>query len=142
MSRNIILFLFAMSASYFMAGEAVAGAKWGAAVPEGAGKSVNAAVLKRAKDNYKVHCSTCHGVNGDGNGELAESLGEGVKPRNHTDAKIMSARKDEQIADVITNGGEAMGFNSAMPPFGTVLSGEEIKGLVEYIRVLCKCRHE
>ncbi|MDH5756835.1 MAG: cytochrome c, partial [Nitrospinota bacterium] len=96
--------------------------------------------LRQAKKNYMLHCATCHGAKGDGQGELAEMLGEGIKPRDHTDAKVMSQRSDEDLRKVISDGGESMGFNSAMPPFSTTLSNEEIVDIVKYLRTLCKCK--
>ena len=99
-----------------------------------------AAALRNAKKNYQLHCATCHGASGDGMGELADLLGDGIKPRDHTDSKVMSQRSDEDIRKVIADGGESLGFNSAMPPFSTILSEEEILELVQYIRSLCKCK--
>ncbi|MDH5639276.1 MAG: cytochrome c [Nitrospinota bacterium] len=96
--------------------------------------------IRKAKKNYMLHCATCHGATGEGNGELAELLGDGVKPRNHTDAKIMSQRTDEDLRKVISGGGDSMGFDAAMPPFSTILQEKEILGLVKYLRVLCKCK--
>ncbi|MDH5509122.1 MAG: cytochrome c [Nitrospinota bacterium] len=102
--------------------------------------SADALALRKAKKNYMLHCATCHGPNGEGDGELAELLGEGITPRNHTDAKIMSQRADEDLRKVIADGGDSMGFNAAMPPFSTLLQEEEILGLVKYLRLLCKCK--
>ncbi len=54
----------------------------------------------------------------------------------------MSNRTDEEIFRTISEGGEAMGFDMNMPPHNTVIIEKEIRGLVKYIRKLCKCKHE
>src|SRR3989338_7351023 len=67
------------------------------------------------KDNYIANCSPCHGDTGKGDGPLAETLGEGVKARNLSDAKLLSTRTDEFLFKVIKSGGAAAGFAEAMP---------------------------
>ena len=94
---------------------------------------------QKAQGDYMLHCAPCHGSQGDGKGPLAESLGK--PPRNHTDAKYMSARTDEQLIKVVTDGGAASGFDEGMPPFSTILNGDEIKGVVAYVRSLCDCKY-
>src|SRR3990167_9103573 len=42
------------------------------------------------KDNYIANCSPCHGETGKGDGPLADTLGEGVRPRNLSDANLLS----------------------------------------------------
>ena len=93
-----------------------------------------------ARNNYMLHCATCHGAKGDGKGELADSLGEGIKTRDHTDTKYMSSRSDQDLIKVITGGGGSMGFSDAMPSFGAILSKQEILDIVGYLRQLCKCK--
>src|SRR3989338_5256525 len=44
------------------------------------------------KDNYIANCSPCHGDTGKGDGPLMETLGEGGRPRNLSDANPLSAR--------------------------------------------------
>ena len=50
---------------------------------------------KRGAALYQVYCTQCHGVNGDGKGVNAAHMA--VMPRDHTDAKEMSARTDEEL---------------------------------------------
>ncbi len=95
--------------------------------------------LGNAANNYQLYCSMCHGRDGDGKGQLAETLE--VPPRNHTDAAYMSKRTDEQLFKTISEGGEATGFNSAMPAHKTILHEDEIHGMVKYLRQLCNCKH-
>ncbi len=94
---------------------------------------------QKAQSNYMLHCAPCHGDEGDGKGQLAEALAK--PPRNHTDSKYLSSRTDEQLVKVVADGGAVSGFDEGMPPFSTILSNEEIKGVVAYVRQLCKCKY-
>jgi mono/diheme cytochrome c family protein len=96
--------------------------------------------LKTAQGNYQLYCSGCHGINGDGKGDLADMLE--VPPRDHTDYEYMSDRTDEQLFQTISKGGAATGFDEAMPPHNTVIIEKEIRGLVKYLRKLCKCKYK
>lgn len=95
--------------------------------------------LKKAKANYLLFCSQCHGEKGDGKGQIADALE--TPPRNHRDKEIMSMRTDEEIFKVISEGGTALGFSESMPPHNTVMPKEDIEGLVKYLRKLCDCEH-
>lgn len=93
------------------------------------------------KDNYIGNCVPCHGETGKGDGPLAETLGEGVKPRNLSDAKLLSTRTDELLFKVIKSGGAAAGFAEAMPSWKETFTDAEIKQIIQYIRKdICKCK--
>lgn len=94
------------------------------------------------KDNFIANCSPCHGDTGKGDGPLMDTLGEGVKPRNLSDAKLLSARTDEFLFKVIKSGGVAAGFSEAMPSWQETFKDAEIKQIVRYIREsICKCKY-
>jgi cytochrome c oxidase cbb3-type subunit 3 len=93
-----------------------------------------------AKSNYAMYCSPCHGDTGKGNGPQAEAME--APPRNHTDGNYLSTRTDDQLFKAIKGGGQAMGFTSSMPPFDNLLTEEEIKGMVKYVRTLCNCEYK
>jgi len=103
-------------------------------------KHDSGADLDKAKEDYILNCTMCHGENGDGKGDLADSLS--VPPRNHTDATYMSTKTDEDLFNAISGGGASVGKAEDMPPHGTILSKERIHGLVKYLRHLCNCRYE
>lgn len=92
--------------------------------------------------NYLSYCSPCHGQQGKGDGPLAESLEEGVEPRDHTSAEYFSQKTDDEIFEVIKYGGAKAGFSEAMPPFSTDLNDDAITGLVKHIRGLCNCQYK
>jgi cytochrome c oxidase cbb3-type subunit III len=87
---------------------------------------------------YTQWCAGCHGTAGNGDGPNAKALP--VKPARHADAKAMSARSDDALFDTIEAGGAIMNKHHRMPAFGGSLGTGEIRALVGYIRVLCKCQ--
>jgi hypothetical protein len=76
-------------------------------------------------------------MQGDGMGVNIRDMS--VQPRDHTDSKEMSARSDEEIFKAIKEGGRSIGKSLLMPAWKGVLTDEEMKGLVRYLRELCKC---
>ena len=95
------------------------------------------------KDNYIANCSPCHGDTGKGDGPLAETLGEGVKPRNLSDANLLSARTDEFLFKVVKSGGASVGFSESMPSWHETFTDTEIKQIIQYVRnSICKCKYK
>jgi mono/diheme cytochrome c family protein len=56
------------------------------------------------------------------------------KPRNFHDKAWQAKVDDIHIAKVIKEGGAANGLSGTMPPWGAVLSDDDVKGLVAMIR--------
>ena len=105
-----------------------------------AGNSSGAlADLERGKRIYGDNCAPCHGASGKGDGAGAQSLP--VRPADHTNGKLMSARSDAFLRDVIAKGGSAMGLTSFMPGWRGLFKDEEIQDLVDYIRSLTSPRN-
>ena len=94
---------------------------------------------ERGEDIYRTYCTQCHGSQGNGKGINTRDMS--VQPRDHTDAKAMSARSDQDLTKVIKEGGLAINKSVLMPPWGSVFSDEEVADLVQYLRTLCKCSH-
>jgi cytochrome c oxidase cbb3-type subunit III len=90
-----------------------------------------------APDSYRTYCTQCHGVDGNGKGVNIRDMS--VQPRDHTDAKAMSGRSDEQLFKVIKEGGPSIDKSVLMPPWGDTFSDDEIRDLVAHLRTLCKC---
>ncbi len=90
-----------------------------------------------AKDNYQTYCVQCHGLEGNGKGINVADMS--TQPRDHTDAKEMSARTDEELFKVIKDGGQSITKSVLMPPWGSILSDEEIQDLVKHLHQLCQC---
>ena len=99
--------------------------------------------MDAGEGNYMGNCLPCHGMEGKGDGPLADSLGGDVLPRDLSDAAYMSSRSDAELFKVIKHGGKSAGFSENMPDWSTTFTDEAIHNLVEYIRSdLCKCKGE
>jgi cytochrome c553 len=61
---------------------------------------------------FKARCSTCHGMDGKGNGAAAITLNP--KPRNYTDPAWQKSVTDDHIREIIVKGGAALGKSPNM----------------------------
>lgn len=86
-----------------------------------------------AKANWDQHCAKCHGTDGAGKTKMGEKL----KVKDYTDAKVQAGLKDAEMIKA-TKDGVKEGDSTKMKAFGDVLSDDEIKALVTYIRTLKK----
>jgi mono/diheme cytochrome c family protein len=84
-------------------------------------------LLERGEERYKIYCTPCHGLQGDGNGMVAM---RGMKhPPSYHDDRL---RKEPNgyIYDVITNGfGAMLGYSAQIPP-------SDRWAIVAYVRAL------
>lgn len=88
---------------------------------------VTEALLERGRDRYKIFCTPCHGLQGDGNGMIAM---RGMKhpPSYHSD-RLREAPVG-YFYDVISNGFGAMySYSAQIPP-------RDRWAIVAYVRVL------
>ena len=88
---------------------------------------VNLELLERGENRYKIFCTPCHGLQGDGNGMVAM---RGMKhpPSYHQDR--LRQVPTGYIYDVITNGFGAMyGYSAQIPP-------RDRWAIVAYVRAL------
>ncbi|HWN71206.1 MAG TPA: c-type cytochrome [Haliangium sp.] len=74
----------------------------------------SAAAVAEAKNVFQLRCVICHGENGKGDGPGAASLNP--KPRNYTDKEWQKSVTDEDLKQVISKGGAALGKSPVMPP--------------------------
>jgi nitric oxide reductase subunit C len=101
---------------------------WASQVPTGA--SEGSAL-------YARHCTACHGTGGQGDGWNAPRLP--VPPTAHADSSRSARRADDTLFDGIHSGAWVLDGSPRMPPFGSLLSPDQIRSLVAHIRVLCAC---
>jgi hypothetical protein len=90
-------------------------------------------LLKRGQERYKIYCTPCHGVQGDGNGMVAM---RGMKhpPSFHEPPRLREV-PNGYLYDVITNGfGAMLGYSAQIPP-------SDRWAIVAYIRALQLSRH-
>ncbi|MBI2821859.1 MAG: cytochrome c [Acidobacteria bacterium] len=100
-----------------------------------AGKPGNA---QAGMEIHKKQCLRCHGEQGKGDGPGSKTLK--VKPADWTDAARMSGVSDNEMLQVIKEGGEAAGKSRLMPAFGAKLKDQEIADVVAFIRSLQKAK--
>ena len=71
-------------------------------------------LLHRGQERYKIFCTPCHGIQGDGNGMVSM---RGMKhPPSYHDARLLAV-PNGYIYDVITNGfGGMLSYSAQIPP--------------------------
>jgi cytochrome c553 len=82
-----------------------------------------------AKENWEKNCKKCHGADGKGK----TTMGEKLKIKDYTNAKVQEDMKDEKMIKAIKDGVKD-GETPKMKAFGETLSDDEIKALVKYVR--------
>jgi mono/diheme cytochrome c family protein len=85
----------------------------------------------KAKSLYSIDCSMCHGDNGNGQSDLAKSMG--LTMTDFTDPKSLANLPDGQLFDVIRNG------KDKMPPEAAGRANDTmVWNLILYIRGMSK----
>jgi mono/diheme cytochrome c family protein len=96
------------------------------------------AVLNYEQSNgkklFQHYCAVCHGLSGEGDGFNAFNLNP--KPRDLADREAMKSLSDEQLFNVISQGGAERGKSNLMPPWGHALNERQIRYLIAYVRTL------
>jgi mono/diheme cytochrome c family protein len=88
---------------------------------------VNLELLERGEERYKIFCSPCHGLQGDGNGMVA-MRGMKQPPSYHQDR--LRQAPNGYFYDNITNGfGQMLGYSAQIPP-------SDRWAIIAYIRAL------
>lgn len=90
---------------------------------------------KQGEVLYQAYCTQCHGLNGSGGGINVADMS--VMPRDHTNQVDMKARTDEELINVIKNGGPAINKSVLMPAWDKNMTDTQINDLVAYLRELC-----
>lgn len=85
------------------------------------------------KANWSKHCTKCHAENGNGQ----TTMGKKLKVADYTDPKVQAKFTDEEMIK-ITKEGKKQGSKTLMKGYSDVLSDQEIKDLVAYIRTMAK----
>ena len=86
--------------------------------------------LASAKKFFGFDCAMCHGVAGDGKGDLAASMS--LKMNDWRDSSVLTKMPDGEIFDLIVKG------KGKMEGEGDRISSEKAWELVNYVRVLAK----
>lgn len=87
-----------------------------------------------APQNYKHHCSSCHGPDGKAQTRLGKKSGA----KDISDKAAIAKLSDEELFKTIKEGRKNAKGEEKMEPFGDDLSDKEITDLVGYVRTLAK----
>jgi len=93
--------------------------------PEIPGSAVNGQKI------FQQRCAPCHGRDGEGNGPAASFL-LSVKPANFTTDTLIARKDWTAVYNRIREGGQTV-HGSSMPPWGVVLSSDDMWDLVAYL---------
>jgi len=83
------------------------------------------------QDIHLENCAECHGY--DGKAEVIV-MHMDEPPRDQTDVEYMQTLNDAFLYLAICRGGDAVGRSIVMPPWGDLLTDQEIKDLIAWIR--------
>ena len=86
--------------------------------------------VARGKELYDNYCSTCHGLQGGGNGPAAHGIS--TFPGQLWVWNNADSSEDGYLFWFITEGG------SDMPPWGVILSENERWDVINYVKTLTK----
>jgi mono/diheme cytochrome c family protein len=86
--------------------------------------------IAQGKKAYGFDCAMCHGKEGAGDGDLAESMQ--LKLKDYRDPAVLKDMTDGEIYTIIRNGkGKMTGEEERMKP-------EQVWNVVNYVRSLAK----
>ena len=95
-----------------------------------------AADLEAGRQTYETYCANCHGIKGNGEGESAKWLSP--LPRDFTACKLMRLYADTDLFKAIKDGGPAALVSYNMPPWGAILTNEQMDDVLAYERSFCR----
>ena len=88
----------------------------------------------RGHGDYTRYCAHCHGSRGGGDGPLARMLVP--RPARHSDAVSMNVLSDDYLFRLLKEGGPAVGKSPLMGVWGGILSDQQIRDLIAFLRAL------
>ncbi|MBW2232061.1 MAG: c-type cytochrome [Deltaproteobacteria bacterium] len=90
--------------------------------------------VRAGQDLYQTFCWICHGEKGDGQGPAAARL-PGNKPRDFTSSDFVIEGRENEIYEIVRTGAASSIHGSDyMLEWGTKLSPQQMKDLVEYLK--------
>ena len=93
-----------------------------------------ASAAPTARENYKTHCTSCHGSDGKSQTRLGKKSGA----KDLSDKVALAKLTDEDVFKTIKFGRKNDKGEEKMEPFGDDMSDPEITELVAYVRTLAK----
>ena len=99
--------------------------------------SAYAADAAKGAPIYAQRCAMCHGDKGAGDGPVAATIPEGMKPRNLANGANKYATDDAKLKDLLKKGGAGVGLSPLMPA-QTDLKDADLDNLVAFVNSLKK----
>jgi mono/diheme cytochrome c family protein len=81
------------------------------------------------KEIYQKRCQSCHGPDGKGNAKVAQALKTQIEPIT---TPAILGKPEAELLKVIADG------QGKMPPFGQVISEQDQRAVLSYIKQLAK----
>lgn len=88
---------------------------------------------------FREYCASCHGVKADGEGPVASVLNP--PPADLLDAAYVGRLSDEHLYKVTKEGGQSEDRSRLMPGWGDILSEQQIRLLIHFIRSASATAH-
>ncbi len=92
--------------------------------------------VMQGKKIFSRYCAPCHGSGGAGDGYNAVNLDPHARDLTDQSEVYMAKLSNEEIFEVISQGGRGVDLSPLMPAWGQVFSEDEIWSLIAYIRTL------
>jgi len=132
----IVLLLATLTLAAALAGEAPAQEQ---EVRPGSARATNDCVpegnlrgdIGRGKSLHAENCAGCHGY--DGKAEVVV-MHMDTMPKDQSDAQYMKTLPDPYLYLAICTGGTNVGKNLIMAPWGGILSDQDIRDLIAWVR--------
>ncbi|MDZ3836180.1 MAG: cytochrome c [Rhodospirillales bacterium] len=126
-----------LGAAILLGGSAVAGLLWIRFDQSGPAEA-SAERLERGAEIYAANCASCHGAKLEGQPDWKSRLPSGRLPAPPHDASGHTWHHPDDVLFRITREGPAAvvggGYESDMPGFAGVLSDDEIRAVLEFIK--------
>jgi cytochrome c553 len=87
---------------------------------------------------YRETCAGCHGD--DGKGAPRSTVGFAVPLPDFTDCNFATRELNADWTAIVRDGGPVRGFSRIMPAFRDLLTPEEIRSVIAYLRTFCRER--
>jgi mono/diheme cytochrome c family protein len=86
---------------------------------------------------YAQRCAMCHGDKGAGDGPVAATIPEGMKPRNLSGGEYKYATDDAKFKELLQKGGAGVGLSPLMPAQSD-LKPEDLDNIIAFVKSLKK----
>ncbi len=84
---------------------------------------------------YAQRCAMCHGEKGAGDGPVAATIPEGMKPRNLKEGGYKYATDDAKFKELLQKGGAGVGLSPLMPAQSD-LKPADLDNIIAFVKSL------